>query len=195
MGEGVPLHHLTLMVAGHQGDQRMEWHQSVKLEEVMGVRMVMLNILAVSKRVTTIGTIVSRGAIRTREVTIGGIVSITLTMMETDAVVVTMGIMGTDEETRAAMSLDTETIGGAGGAVMGQMIETTDGAESAEEVDVTREEMDQVAEDMVAQDVEMMTETDVTVDAEVAQVTGVHHQVPEEGPMLHHYLVPPEYKA
>ena len=93
------------------------------------------------------------------------------------------------------MSLGIEAIGEAGGAVMGQMIETTDGAESAEEVDVTREEMDQVAEDMVAQDVEMMTETDVTVDAEVAQVTGVHHQVPEEGPMLHHYLVPPEYKA
>ena len=174
----------------------MEWHQSVKLEEVMGVRMVMLNILAVSKRVTsTIGTIVSKGATRAREVTIGGIVSITLTMMETDAVVVTMVIMGTDEETRAAMSLDTETIGGAGSAVMDQMIETTDGAEGAEAVDVTREEMDQVAEDMEAQDVEMMTETDVTVDAEVAGVTVGHHQVPGEGPMLHHYLVPPEYKA
>ena len=174
----------------------MEWHQSVKLEEVMGVRMVMLNILAVSKRVTsTIGTIVSRGATRTREVTIGGIVSITLTMMETDAVVVTMVIMGTGEETRAAMSLDTETIGEAGSAVMDQMIETTDGAEGAEAVDVTREETDQEVEDMEAQDVEMMDETDVTMDAEVAGVTGVHHQVPEEGPMLHHYLVPPEYKA
>ena len=158
----------------------MEWHQSVKLEEVMGVRMVMLNILAVSKRVTTIGTIVPRGATRTREVTIGGIVSITLTMMETDAVVVTMVIMGTDEETRAAMSLDTETISG---------------AEGAEAVDVTREEMDQGVEDMEAQDVEMMAETDVTMDAEMAGVTGAHRQVPEEGPMLHHYLVPPEYKA
>ena len=162
----------------------------------MGVRMVMLNILAVSKRVTsTIGTIVSRGATRTREVTIGGIVSIALTMMETDAVVVTMGIMGTDEETRVAMGLGTETIGGAGGAVMDQMIETTDGAESAEVVDVTREEMDQEVEDMEAHDVEMMAETDVTVDAEMAEVTGAHHQVPEEGPMLHHYLVRPEYKV